>query len=81
MRRRILAIGSACLLAVTTTITAPATAADMPVKAPPPPVEQPVVFEWWPLLFLIPVGLCIAFCGHKNHRTECVSGGGCFEVD
>jgi hypothetical protein len=81
MRRRIIAIGLASLLTITS-ITAPASAADMPLKAPPPPVEPaPVVFEWWPLLFLIPVGLCIAFCGKKDHRTECVSPGGCFEVD
>jgi hypothetical protein len=78
--RRILAIGLVCLM----TFTSAASAADlpMPVKAPPP-AEAPaaVAFEWWPLLFLIPVGLCIAFCGHHNHRTECTSAGGCFEVD
>jgi hypothetical protein len=76
--RRIMALSLACLLAFTSI----ASAADMPVKAPPPPVEQaPVAFEWWPLLLLIPVGLCIAFCGHKDHRQVCQSPGGCFEVD
>jgi len=77
--RRILTIGLVCLM----TYTSAASAADltMPVKAPPPPEEPAVVFEWWPLLFLIPVGLCIAFCGGHHHRTECTSAGGCFEVD
>src|SRR5262249_18610819 len=59
--RRILTIGLVCLM----TYTSAASAADltMPVKAPPPPeAPAPVAFEWWPLLFLIPVGLCIAFC-------------------
>jgi hypothetical protein len=74
MRRRILAIGLACLLSVTsvTSVTAPASAADlvMPVKAPPPP--PPVVAEFcWPCL-LIAAGIiagviCAVECpGHKN---------------
>jgi hypothetical protein len=84
--RRFLAVGLVCLM----TFTSAASAADltMPVKAPPP-AEAPAVvgFDWWPLLFLIPAGICIGTaiantepCGHKHH-TECTSAGGCFEVD
>jgi hypothetical protein len=75
--RRIMAI----CLASSLLFTSVASAADMPVKAPPPP--EPVVAEfcWACLLVLIPVGLCIAFCGHKDHRQVCQSPGGCFEVD
>ena len=79
MRRGILAVGLACLLTFTT-VTAPVSAADMPVKAPPPPVEE-VEFCYACLLLIVPVALCIAFCGHHHHRTECTSAGGCFEVD
>ena len=78
MRRGILAVGLACLLS----FSAPVYAADlgMPVKAPPPAAEPaPVAFEWWPLLLLIPIGVCIAVCSHHDHETPPpVSAGGPF---
>ena len=84
MRRRILAIGLACLLGVTsvTSVTAPVSAADlvMPVKAPPPP--PPVVAEFcWPCL-LIAAGIiggvvCAALCRHGDHNIiPVISPGG-----
>jgi hypothetical protein len=84
MRRQILAVGSAALLAFTVTTT-PLSAADlgMPTKAPiyKAPVEAaPVVFDWWPLLLLaavgIPLGLCIAEVICPQECTKPVTGGG-----
>ena len=75
MRSKIVAIGLACLLS----FAAPVYGADlvMPVKAPPPVVAPPpVAFEWWPLLFLIPVAVCIAVC--SQHEDRPVSPGGGF---
>ena len=83
MRRRILAIGLACLLSVTSfaSVTAPASAADlvMPVKAPPPP--PPVVAEFcWPcLLFaagIIGGVLCAVLCHGHDNNIQPVSPGG-----
>ena len=83
MRRSILAIGLACLLSVTsvTSVTAPASAADlvMPLKAPPPP--PPVVAEFcWPcLLFAAGViggALCAALCHGHHNEVQPVSPGG-----
>jgi hypothetical protein len=77
MRRGIIAVGLACLLS----FSAPVYAADlgMPVKAPPPAAAPPPpVFEWWPLLFLIPIGVCIAVCGQDDDRPAPVSAGGPF---
>ncbi len=76
--RGILAMGVAVLLSV----TAPVYAADleMPVKAPPPPPVAPVEFDWWPLLLLIPIAVCIAECPSHHHKvtiTQCASPGGC----
>ena len=77
MRRGIISIGLAFLLS----FSAPVYAADlgMPVKAPPPAeAPPPPVFEWWPLLLLIPIGVCIAVCGHHEDRPPPVSAGGPF---
>ncbi len=69
--RGILAIGFACVLALTT--TAPVSAADlgMPVKAPPVVAPPPPEFDWLPLLALLAIGgiaACIALCpGEHEH--------------
>jgi hypothetical protein len=73
MRRSILAVGLACLLSV----TAPVYAADlgMPVKAPPPVEAPPPVFDLWPLLLLIPIGVCAAVCFRHGEEVVPVSAG------
>jgi hypothetical protein len=76
MRRRIIAFGSAVLLALTVT-TAPLSAADlgMPTKAPimPAAVEE----FCWPcvlaLLAAVGVGVCLAECGCLKSCPVCVS--------
>ena len=73
--RRIVAIGSAALLAFTVTAT-PAPAADlgMPLKAPPivaPPPEDmlPIVIAF---LLAAGIGVCIAECFHQEcHSPPC----------
>jgi hypothetical protein len=70
--RRILAVLSAGLLAITVTAT-PAPAADlgMPLKAPPI-TAAPAEVDYWPIFFaaLIAtgVGLCIALC--EEHHGQ-----------
>src|SRR5690348_7174893 len=63
--RRVLAIGSAALLAFTVTTT-PLSAADlgMPTKAPvyKAPEAAPEVFDWWPLLLLLAIGIPLGLC-------------------
>jgi hypothetical protein len=78
MRRSILAMGLAFLLS----FSAPLHAADlgMPVKAPPPVEAPPPVVDLWPLLLLIPIGVCAAVCFRHHKDVQCVSGGGCFET-
>jgi len=88
LRSRILAVGTAGLLAFTVSVP-PAFAADlgMPTKAPiyKAPVAAPAEFDWLPLLFLlafIPLGLCIAEvicpsecndCGPHTHGAKPVT--------
>ena len=79
MRRSILAIGLAVLLSFTAVLR-PVSAADMPLKAPPPPVVTPVVAEFcWPCL-LIAAGIiagviCAVEChGHKDHIIPVTDG-------
>jgi hypothetical protein len=78
--RRILAIGSAALLAFTVT-TAPLSAADlgMPLKAPPIAAPPPEV-DWLPLaaavLIATGVGLCIALCEEHHGPPAAVTNGG-----
>ena len=77
--RRILAIGSAALLAVTVTVK-PAPAADlgMPLKAPP--IVAPVGVDYLPLLvaFLVAAGIgaCIALCEQNHEEHHPVTTGG-----
>ena len=77
--RRILAIGSAALLAFTVTAT-PAPAADlgMPLKAPP--IVAAPAEDYLPLLvaFLVAtgVGLCIALCEEHHENQGPVTNGG-----
>src|SRR5215510_14264611 len=60
LRSRILAVGLAGLLAFTVSAP-PASAADlgMPTKAPiyKAPPAAPEVFDWWPLLLLLAIGI------------------------
>ena len=81
MLRRIMAVGSAALLAFTVATT-PVYAADlgMPTKAPVYKAEPaPVVEEFcWPcvlaLLAAAGLGVCLAECGClKSCHNECVS--------
>jgi hypothetical protein len=81
--RRILAVGSAALLAFTVTTT-PLSAADlgMPTKAPiyKAPEAAPAEFDWLPFLFLlafVPLGLCIAevICPPGGPPPPATSGG------
>ena len=81
--RRILAVGSAALLAFTVTTT-PLSAADlgMPMKAAPITEAPPPGVDWLPLalalLFATGVGFCIAFCEEEHHQgpTGPTSGAG-----
>jgi len=82
--RRILAIGSAALLAFTVTTT-PLSAADlgMPLKAPPivaPPPEDiaPIVAG---VLVATGIGLCIALCFHHHHQQGPTTTGGNLHLD
>jgi len=61
--RRILAVGSAALLAFTIT-TAPLSAADLGMPTKAPVVAAPVVeeFAWLPLVFLGLLGLFVGLC-------------------
>jgi hypothetical protein len=61
--RRILAVGSAALLAFTVS-TAPLSAADlgMPTKAPVVAAPAVAEFEWLPLFFLLGIGLVVGLC-------------------
>jgi hypothetical protein len=83
--RRILAIGSAALLAFTVTTT-PLSAADlgMPLKAPPI-VAAPAEVDYWPIFFaaLIAtgVGLCIALCEEHHERQGPTTTGGNLHLD
>ena len=69
MRRKLLAIGLALLWGVTTVVR-PVSAADMPVKAPPPPVETPYEFCYLCLLLIVPPILCIThvICPENEER-------------
>jgi hypothetical protein len=79
--RRVLAIGSAALLAFTVT-TAPLSAADLGMPTKAPIYKAPVVAEedWLPLLvaFLVAAGIgaCIALCEqhHEEHRPVTTGG-------
>jgi hypothetical protein len=79
--RRVLAIGSAALLAFTVTVT-PAPAADLGMPTKAPLYKAPVVAEedYLPLLvaFLIAAGIgaCIALCEqhHEEHRPATTGG-------
>ena len=79
MRRRIIAIGLAGLLAFNATAT-PVFAADlgMPLKAPPIVAPPPEV-DWLPLaaaaLIATGVALCIALCEENHGPTPPVSPG------
>jgi len=61
--RRILAVGSAALLAFTVT-TAPLSAADLGMPTKAPVVAAPVVEEvaWLPIAFLLALGLVVGLC-------------------
>src|SRR6516165_4046224 len=61
--RRILAVGSAALLAFTIT-TAPLSAADlgMPTKAPVVAAPAVAEFDYLPLAFLLALGLVVGLC-------------------
>jgi hypothetical protein len=69
--RRIMAI----CLASSLIFTSVASAADMPVKAPPPPAPVVAEFCWLCLLVLVPIGLCIAFCGDDDEERPNFSPG------
>jgi hypothetical protein len=79
MRRRIIALGLAGLMALNVT-TSPASAADlgMPLKAPPI-VAPPPEADWLPLaaaaLIATGVALCIALCEENHGPTPPVSPG------
>jgi hypothetical protein len=79
--RRVLAIGSAALLAFTVTATtAPAADLGMPLKAPPITEAPPAEVDWLPLavglLVATGVGLCIALCEEHHGPTAPVTTGG-----
>jgi hypothetical protein len=72
MRRTILTIGLALLLSFTAIIR-PVSAADMPLKAPPPPVAPVVVAEFCLPCILIAAGiiggvLCAVLCHHGDNN-------------
>ena len=71
--RRILAVGSAALLAFTIT-TAPLSAADlgMPTKAPVVAAPAVAEFDWLPLAFLLALGLVVGLCAGE---VICVTQG------
>jgi hypothetical protein len=79
--RRILAIGSAALLAFTVTAT-PAPAADLGMPTKAPIYKAPVVVEedYLPLLvaFLVAAGIgaCIALCEQHHEEHQPVTTGG-----
>ena len=79
--RRVLAIGSAALLAFTVT-TAPLHAADlgMPMKAAPITEVAPAAVDWVPvaagLLIATGVALCIALCEEHHGPTAPSTTGG-----
>jgi len=85
--RRILAVGSAALLAFTVT-TAPLSAADlgMPTKAPVVAAPAVAEFDWLPLAFLLALGLVAGLCagevicetGHGPTPTPMSPGGSTF---
>ena len=83
--RRILAVGSAALLAFTIT-TAPLSAADLGMPTKAPVVAAPVVeeFAWLPLAFLLALGLVAGLCAgdvicneHGPPSPTCSTTGGC----
>jgi len=79
--RRVLAIGSAALLAFTVS-TATLSAADLGMPTKAPIYKAPVVAEedWLPIAaaFLIAtgIGLCIALCFHEHHHAITSGGNG-----
>jgi hypothetical protein len=79
--RRLLAIGSAGLLAFTV-IATPAPAADlgMPLKAAPITEAPPPAVDWLPLalalLFAAAAGSCIALCETGGPPAAAVTNGG-----
>ncbi len=78
MRRRIIAVGSAALLAFTVT-TAPLYAADLGMPTKAPIYKAPVEVEefCWPcvlaLLAAIGLGVCLAECGCLKTCQVCTS--------
>jgi len=77
MRASILAIGLVCLLSFSS-VQAPVSAADltMPVKAPPPPVEEVVGFCWPCILFAAAVIACVIECPGHHHENVAFSPAG-----
>ena len=85
--RRILAVGSAALLAFTITM-APLSAADlgMPTKAPVVAAPAVAEFDWLPIAFLLALGLVVGLCagevicetGHGPTPTPMSPGGSTF---
>jgi hypothetical protein len=79
MRGNILAIGLAVFLSFTA-VMRPVSAADMPLKAPPPPVVTPVVAEFcWPCLLLaagiIAGVICAVECRGNGENPPPVTNG------
>jgi len=69
MRRSILAIGLGLFLSFAT-IVRPVSAADMPLKAPPPPpVEQVTEVCWGCILFAAGVIACVLACRGHHHNN------------
>jgi len=69
MRRSIFVIGLACFLSVTS-FSGRVSAADltMPLKAPPPPVEE-VGVCWGCILFAAGVIACVLACRGHHHNN------------
>ena len=82
--RRILAVGSAALLAFTVT-TAPLSAADLGMPTKAPVVAAPAEFDVLPLAFLLALGLLAGLCAgevicetHHGGPTPLSPGGSTF---
>jgi hypothetical protein len=72
MRRSILAIGLGLFLSFAT-IGHPVSAADMPLKAPPPPVVEEVGVCWVCILFAAAVIACVIECPGHHHNNPPIS--------
>jgi hypothetical protein len=65
----------ALVLALSLGLANQASAADMPLKAPPPPVEPVTEICWGCIVFAGAVIACVILCPHHHHHNNPITTG------